>query len=84
MASIAAIVAIAVIIINGIRVTVGESDLASAKDNIARSLAALAILFLASIILNAVNPNFFRGEITEEAPAPAQEAPAEENNSNGS
>ncbi len=83
VASIAAIVAIAVIIINGIRVTVGESDLASAKDNIARSLAALAILFLASIILNAVNPNFFRGEITEEAPAPAPEAPAEEDNSNG-
>ena len=65
VASIGAIIAVAIIIVNGIRVTVGETEIAAAKDNIVRSLTALAVLFLASVILNAVNPNFFQAEITE-------------------
>lgn len=63
--SVGSVIAIVLIIINGIRVTVGETELATAKENIVRTLSALALLLLSGVILNIINPNFFKAEITQ-------------------
>ena len=74
--SVGSVIAIVLIIINGIRVTVGETELATAKENIVRTLSALALLLLSGVILNIINPNFFKAEITQ-APVSEQSGQAE-------
>ena len=62
VASIIGIIAVIYIIINGIIISTAQNDsgqVAEAKKRIFQSLASLAILMAASIILYAINPTFF-------------------------
>ncbi|MBL4694283.1 hypothetical protein JKY72_02840 [Candidatus Gracilibacteria bacterium] len=61
-ARMAGIIAVLVIVISGIQLSVSAGDdqaVTSAKERIIRSLAGLAVLFLAGLILNTINPNFY-------------------------
>ncbi len=56
------VIAVIVIVVNGIRISTAGDDsgvVSDAKERIAQSIFGLAILFLAWIILRSVNPNFF-------------------------
>lgn len=56
------VIAVLVIMINGIMISFAQGDdgkVSEAKGRIIQSLSALAILFLAGIILYSINPNFF-------------------------
>ena len=79
-AGIIGIIAVVVIIINGIIISAsgGESGtIDNAKNRIIQSLVSLAILFLSGIILYSINPNFFRTEtanqVIENAPTDTTE-----------
>lgn len=59
------VIAVLVIMINGIMISFAQGDdgkVSEAKGRIIQSLSALAILFLAGIILYSINPNFFTTE----------------------
>ncbi len=61
-ASIVGIIAVTVIVISGIQISASGGDseaISSAKTRILQSLAGIAILFLASLILFTINPGFF-------------------------
>lgn len=61
-ASLIGIITVLLIIGNGILISASAGDsqaLTDAKNRIVQSLAALTILFLASLILYSINPNFF-------------------------
>lgn len=56
------VVTVLIIIISGIQISAsaGNSDaISSAKTRIVQSISGLALLFLAGLLLNAINPNFF-------------------------
>lgn len=56
------VVAVLVMVINGIRISTAGDDsgvVSDAKERIAQSIFGLAILFFAWLILRSVNPNFF-------------------------
>ena len=58
----AGVIAVVVIMFNGIKITVSGSDESSveeAKKQITNSLLALSVLFLSGFILYIINPNFF-------------------------
>jgi hypothetical protein len=90
------VVAVLVIIINGIRMSTSNGDqstVESARDSIIKSLTSIAILFLAGILLYSINPNFFtdsdlqaRPEASEETDPetpPADSAADTQNNNEG-
>ncbi len=59
------VIAVLVIVINGIAISIAGGDqgkVESAKNRIVQSLMAVAILFLAGIILYTVNPNYFTAD----------------------
>jgi hypothetical protein len=61
-AGIVGVIAVIVIMINGISISMAGSDsgkLDTAKNKIVQSLVALAILFLAGLLLHSINPNYF-------------------------
>lgn len=63
-ASVVGIISVLVITFSGIQIATAGGDSAkldSAKNRIAQSLAGLAILFLAGLILYTINPGFFTG-----------------------
>ena len=60
--TLAGIIAVLIIMINGIKIIVSGSDEAAvsdAKKQITTSLVALAVLFMSGFILYIINPNFF-------------------------
>src|SRR6056300_35292 len=62
VASIIGVIAVIYIIINGIIISTAQNDsgqVATAKENITQSLTALVLLMVVSILLYAINPNFF-------------------------
>lgn len=62
-ASVVGIVAVLVIVISGIQISVDQGSgegVTAAKNRIMQSLGALAILFLAALILYTINPTFFQ------------------------
>ena len=61
-ASVAGIIAILVIVLNGIRISASAGDtqaIDSAKSAIIQSIAGIAILLLSALILYTINPNFY-------------------------
>ena len=54
-------IALATIIINGIRISVAgvSGDISDAKQKITQSLSGIVLLFFAALILYAINPDFF-------------------------
>lgn len=82
-AGIIGIIAVVVIIINGIIISAsgGESGTVdNAKNRIIQSLVSLAILFLSGIILYSINPNFFRTDTANQITESAQEQEQEQLN----
>lgn len=73
------VLAVIVMVINGIRISTAGDDsgaVSEAKERIAQSIFGLAVLFLAWIILRSVNPNFFTTtnlEITDPRATPTQQ-----------
>ena len=65
------VIAVIVIIVNGIRISTAGDDsgvISDAKERIAQSLFGLAVLFLAWIILRSINPNFFSSNVEIQNP----------------
>lgn len=65
------VIAVIVIIVNGIRISTAGDDsgvISDAKERIAQSLFGLAVLFLAWIILRSINPNFFSSDVEIQNP----------------
>lgn len=61
-ASVIGLVAVVVIIINGVIISFGGGDSSAidgAKNRIIQALASIAVLFLSGLILYTINPNFF-------------------------
>lgn len=61
-ASVAGLIAVVVIILNGIRISLAGGDtqaIENAKNRILQSIGGLVILFLSGLILYTINPNFF-------------------------
>lgn len=78
------VIAVIVIIVNGIKISTSGDDsgaVSEAKERIAQSIFGLAILFLAWIILRSINPNFFTDE-TNNIGDPRQTTQSQENNQN--
>jgi hypothetical protein len=84
VASIVGIVAVIYIIVNGIIISAAQNDsgqVTAAKDRIVQSLIAMVVLLCASLILYAINPNFFTRDIvpqqqqTSTSQQPAQSQP---------
>ena len=66
VASIVGIVAVIYIIVNGIIISAAQNDsgqVTAAKDRIVQSLIAMVVLLCASLILYAINPNFFTRDL---------------------
>ena len=66
------VIAVLVVMINGIMISFAQGDdgkVSEAKGRIIQSLSALAILFLAGIILYSINPNFFTTEDLQFTPS---------------
>jgi len=64
------VIAVIVIIINGILISASNGDSAKmeeAKSRITRSLVGLGLLFFSGILLYSINPTFFRPNATENA-----------------
>ena len=64
------IIAVLVIIVNGIRISTAGGDQSTyegARDSIIKSLVSIALLFLAGILLYSINPNFFTSSNLQES-----------------
>lgn len=70
-AGIIGVIAVLIIVIQGIRMSQSGGDqgkVDAAKNAIIQSLTALAVLFLAGILLSSINPNFFTQRDLQENP----------------
>ena len=76
VASIVGIVAVIYIIVNGIIISAAQNDsgqVTAAKDRIVQSLIAMVVLLCASLILYAINPNFFTRDLVPQQTSTTQQ-----------
>ena len=77
VASIVGIVAVIYIIVNGIIISAAQNDsgqVTAAKDRIVQSLIAMVVLLCASLILYAINPNFFTRDLVPQQTSATQQS----------